>query len=417
MTDVGPTDAARKQQPEEEHTRRGALVALFLATAFIFANMYTTQAILPVLSQDFRVSAPTAGLTVSLLVLAVAVGALLYGPLSDRIGRKPVMVGVSLLVTVPTLLCGLAPDFAMLVVLRTMQGFLMPGLTSVAIPYVNEEFAGKGRGLAMGIYVFGQTIGGLFARSGSALLTGLFSWRIALLAFTLPTLVATLAMWRFLPETKSKLATGVAHDALNVKGETSRMASREFARQTLHDMWLHLHNRRLVGTFVIGFASFFGFIGIFTYLPYYLTGPHFRLPTTAIGLVYLLWLTGVFSPAAGTFASRVGSRRSIFLSMGLAATGLLVSLVPMLPVVIVGLGMLTLGMFSTVPAINLYLGEQATVAKGTAASMYLSLYYFGGSIGAVLPGFALLRAGWPGVVFLCLGMILVALGADAILCR
>jgi hypothetical protein len=40
---------------------------------------------------------------------------------------------------------------------------------SVAIPYVNEEFAGKGRGLAMGISVFGQTIGGLFARSGSAL--------------------------------------------------------------------------------------------------------------------------------------------------------------------------------------------------------------------------------------------------------
>ncbi len=103
--------------------------------------------------------------------------------------------------------------------------------------------------------------------------------------------------------------------------------------------------------------------------------------------------------------------------MGLAAVGLLVSLVPVLPVVIVGLGMLTLGMFSTVPAVNLYLGEQATVAKGTAASMYLSLYYFGGSVGAVLPGFALLRAGWPGVVFLCLGMILVALSADAILCR
>jgi YNFM family putative membrane transporter len=106
--------------------------------------MYTTQAILPVLSQDFRVSAPTAGLTVSMLVLAVAVGSLLYGPLSDRYGRKPVMVAVSLLVTLPTLLCGLAPDFAVLVILRTMQ-VLMPGLTSVAIPYVNEEFAGKGR--------------------------------------------------------------------------------------------------------------------------------------------------------------------------------------------------------------------------------------------------------------------------------
>src|SRR5437660_12295953 len=90
----------------------GALVTLFLAPAFIFANMYTTQAILPVLSQDFAISAPTAGLTVSVLVLAVAFGSLFYGPLSDRIGRKPVMVGVSFLVIIPTLLCGLAPNFA-----------------------------------------------------------------------------------------------------------------------------------------------------------------------------------------------------------------------------------------------------------------------------------------------------------------
>ena len=49
--------------------------------------------------------------------------------------------------------------------------------------------------------------------------------------------------------------------------------------------------------------------------------------------------------------------------------------------------------------------------------MYLSLYYFGGSLGAVLPGFALLWAGWPGVVALCLGMILMALAADALICR
>src|SRR5438034_626322 len=134
----------------QERPKLGALVTLFFAPAFIFANMYTTQAILPVLSQDFHISAPTAGLTVSLLVLAVAIGSLFYGPLSDRVGRKPVMVRISFLVIIPTLLCGLAPNFTVLVALRTMQGLLMPGLTRVAIPYVNEEFAGKGRGLTLG---------------------------------------------------------------------------------------------------------------------------------------------------------------------------------------------------------------------------------------------------------------------------
>ncbi|MDQ2902469.1 MAG: MFS transporter [Chloroflexota bacterium] len=401
------SSAIPTSQGTGRHLRLGALIALFLAPAFIFANMYTTQAILPVLSHDFQISAPTAGLTVSLLVLAVAIGSLFYGPLSDRVGRKKVMVSTSFLVIIPTLLCGLAPNFATLVVLRAVQGLLMPGLTSVAIPYVNEEFAGKDRGLAMGIYVSGLTLGGLFARVGSAALTGFYSWQISMLAFTLPTLIAALALWRFLPETNSKIKAR--------QGE-ARPHPGDFLRQTLRDMGLHLHNRRLVGAFIIGFTLFFGFIGTFTYLPYYLTGPHFRLSTIMLGLVYLLWLTGVLSPVAGTIAERIGSRRAIAFTMALAACGLLTTLIPSLPVVIVGLGMLAVGMFCTVPAVNLYLGEQATTAKGTAASMYLSLYYFGGSFGAVLPGVAFLWAGWMGVVLLCLGMVLIALASDAILC-
>ncbi len=406
MSSASSTAIADQRQP-----RLWALVTLFLAPAFIFANMYTTQAILPVFSKDFSISAPTTGLTVSLLVLAVAVGSLFYGPLSDRVGRKAVMVGASFLVIIPTLLCGFAPNFITLVVFRTLQGLLMPGLTSVAIPYVNEEFEGKGRGLAMGIYVSGLTLGGLFARVGSAALTGWFDWRIAMEAFTLPTLIAAIFMWRFLPETNAKKKRPIP---------TTRpvgSSRSEFLRQTLHDMWLHLHNRRLVGAFIIGFTLFFGFIGTFTYLPYYLTGPHFNLPTITLGLIYLLWLTGIFSPAAGTLALRIGARKAIAFSMGLAAIGLLITLIPILPVVIFGLGLLALGMFATVPAVNLYLGEQATTAKGTAASMYLSLYYFGGSFGAVLPGFALEWTGWTGVTLLCLGMVLIAIMSDALLCR
>jgi YNFM family putative membrane transporter len=409
MSGSVPLSDAQQEQP-----RVGALVSLFLAPAFVFANMYSTQSILPVLSSAFQISAPTAGLSISVLVLAVAVGSLIYGPLSDRIGRKPVMVCASLLVVIPTLLLGFSPNFVTLVILRAIQGLLMPGLTSVAISYVNEEFSGKGRGLAMGIYVSGLTLGGLFARVGSAALAGIFTWQVALFAFTVPTLVAALSMWRFLPDRRtSKHLDGGGMLRLLIH----LLADRQFALQSLGDMRMHMRNRSLVGAFVIGFTSFFGFIGIFTYLPYYLTGPHFKLSTVSLGLVYLLWLTGIFSSVAGTIAGRIGSRRAIAFSMGTAATGLLITLIPVLPITLCGLGLLTLGMFSTVPATNLYLGEKAASATGTAASLYLSLYYFGGSLGAVLPGFALLWAGWPGVVALCLSMVLMALAADALLCR
>lgn len=396
----------------QEPTRNGALATLFFATAFIFANMYTTQAILPVLSETFHVSAPTAGLTVSVLVLAVALGSLCYGPLSDRIGRKPVMVGASMLLTIPTLLCGFAPNLTTLIAFRALQGLLIPGLTSVAIVYVNETFAGSRQGLAMGTYVSGTVLGGLFARVGSSLLVDLSGWRVALLAFALPTLLAALAMWRFLPETRGRAHSG--------SGSATRPFSRDrsgLLRQSMADIRMHLRNRRLVGAFMIGFTLFFGFIGAFTYLPYYLTGPQFKLPNTVLGLVYILWLTGIVSPAAGVLAIRVGSRRAIASGIGLAAFGLALTLLPLLPVVIVGLGLLTLGMFSTIPAVNLYLNQQATKARGTAASLYLSLYYLGGSFGAVVPGLALLWSGWTGVVLLCLSIVALALGANAVLCR
>jgi MFS transporter, YNFM family, putative membrane transport protein len=404
------TSASTVRSQGQQDPRPGALIALFLAPAFIFANMYTTQAILPVFSADFHISAPTAGLTISLLVLAVAIGSLFYGPLSDRIGRKTVMVGASALVVIPTILCGFAPNFTVLVLLRMLQGFLMPGLTSVAIPYVYEEFAGKRRGLAMGIYTSGLTLGGLSARVGSAALAGMFNWRIAMDIFALPTLLAVIVMWRFLPDTRSKRIFATRTD----RPPTSNR--RAIVLHTVRDMLMHLRNRRLVGAFVVGFTLFFGYTGVFTFLPYYLTGPAFRLPTIALGLVYLLWLTGVFAPLAGTIAARIGSRRAIAFSMGMAATGMLISLIPSLPIVIFGLGLLALGMFATQPAINLYLGNQATSAKGTAASMYLSLYYFGGSFGAVLPGYALLWNGWTGVILLCFGMVCIALVADWAFC-
>src|SRR5690242_1085205 len=216
----------------QERPRVGALVSLFLAPAFVFANMYSTQSILPVLSSAFQISAPTAGLSISVLVLAVAVGSLIYGPISDRIGRKPVMVCASLLVVVPTLLLGSSPNFATLVILRATQGLLMPGLTSVAISYVNEEFSGKGRGLAMGIYVSGLTLGGLFARSGSAALTGIFNWQVALFAFTVPTLVAALCMWRFLPDSR---ADSRLENSGMLRALAHLVADRQFALQSLRD--------------------------------------------------------------------------------------------------------------------------------------------------------------------------------------
>jgi YNFM family putative membrane transporter len=372
--------------------RASAWLALFLGTAGVFADMYTTQSILPVLGRTFGLSPAAAGLTISSVVLAVAGGSLVAGPLSDRIGRKPVIVGAATLLIVPTLLCGLAPSFASLVGLRALQGFLMPGLTSVMIVYVNERFPSTSRGTAMGVYVSGQVLGGLLARFASAMLTDALGWRRALIFFAIPTSAGALALARYLPP-----STQPGPDHLGARWS---------------DVSAHLHNPRLLATCGLGFSLFFGFIGIFTYLPFYLTAAPFRVQQGALGLVYLVWGMGIFSPLAGTLAARFGRHRAIAVSLCLAMSGMLLTLVPALPVIVLGLGLVALGMFTAVPSVNLLVGEIVSTARGTASALYLCCYYLGGSVGAVVPGLAWERFAWPGVVALCLSTSMLAMAAN-----
>src|SRR5450432_1412275 len=75
-----------------DRSDRIALTGFLLGATGMFATMYSTQAILPELGSSFGVGPARAGLTVSVLVFAIALGAWLWGPLSDRIGRRRALI-------------------------------------------------------------------------------------------------------------------------------------------------------------------------------------------------------------------------------------------------------------------------------------------------------------------------------------
>src|SRR5436305_8283607 len=94
----------------------------------MFAVTYSTQAILPDIGRAFGVSPAEAGLSISAVVLALAVGAWIWGPFSDRVGRKRSIVLASALLVPPTLGAALAPSFALLLAFRTLQALSIPAL-------------------------------------------------------------------------------------------------------------------------------------------------------------------------------------------------------------------------------------------------------------------------------------------------
>src|SRR5574341_57842 len=128
----------RAASPEGEEGRRAPASprgtwALYLGTVAVYADMYVTQPFLPLLTAEYRVPPARAALTVSAVVLAIALASSVYGPLGDALGRKRVMAGAAALLVLPTLACAFAPTFGVLVAMRAVQGVLIPGVSGVSV--------------------------------------------------------------------------------------------------------------------------------------------------------------------------------------------------------------------------------------------------------------------------------------------
>src|SRR5260370_31742194 len=159
--------------------------ALNSATVAAYADLNSPQPALPLLSKEFGIAPATAGLTVSVVVLMIALGSSAYGSLSDIVGRKPVMVTSCLLLAVPTMLCAVASSFHMLLLFRAMQGFLMPGVTAVAVAFIGDSFSEADLGPKGGGWIAASVAGGLSGRVLSGFLAAGVNWRAPFVFFRL----------------------------------------------------------------------------------------------------------------------------------------------------------------------------------------------------------------------------------------
>jgi len=369
------------------------MAPFLVAAAAMFAVMYSTQAILPELGREFDVTPSQAGLTISVVIGALAVGAWFWGPLSDRIGRRASLVLASGAIVLPTVLVAFAPSFPVLLGLRVVQGLCMPGLITVGVPYVAEAYAPQLGSRAMGYYVAALVAGGLIGRVGVALITAATSWRLALGLLALLPLASTLLMRRGLPPEPED--------------------ARRTTRLSLHDAGRVLRSRRLLAATMAGATMFFAFMGAFSFIDFRLERPPFSLSEAATGLVFLVWVMGGFGPVAGRIADRRGWAIVTLGGLALAATGVALSLIDVLPLVLVGLALITLGNFSGLTAAQLGVAGSTEQDRGLASALYFSAYYLAGAIGAWAPGLAFERWEWPGVAVLCLSAY--AVGASALL--
>jgi MFS transporter, YNFM family, putative membrane transport protein len=180
---------------------------------------------------------------------------------------------------------------------------------------------------------------------------------------------------------------------------------------SLRQMLAHVRNPRLLATFGVGFGIMFNFLAAFTYLGFRLAAPPFSLSTAAIGAVFVTYLISIVTaPFTGRLVSLLGRRKFGMIALSVWMCGILLTLAPTLPVIVFGLCMITGAGFYVQVCCQSFVATNAREGNSSAVGLYVTSFYIGGSFGGLIPGLLWSGTGWPGVVGLIAGMLLIMAG-------
>jgi predicted MFS family arabinose efflux permease len=360
--------------------------AVGLAGFVSFLNLYSPQAILPLLGNEFAAGAAEISAIMTAGTLSVALIAPFAGTVADVLGRKRVFVVAMAVAVIPTALQALAPTLPAFIAWKFLQGLTLPPIFAVTVAYIGEEWPRREAAAATGIYTAGSGLGGLAARFVTGVIADLAGWRTAFLTIAGVTLLCALAIAWMLPrELKFVRSEGVVASA----------------RQMLR----HFRNRQLVATYAVGFGTLFNFICTFTFISFLLAGPPYLLSATAIGAIFLVYLVGtMLAPWVGWAINRFGRRTCVLGTIAAWMAGILLTLASPLWLIVAGVAVCAGAGMVTQAISTGYVALSAERGASSAVGLYVSWFYIGGSAGAALGGLAWNAGGWSACVAIVLAM-------------
>lgn len=360
---------------------RKATLALFAAGMVTFANLYLTQPLMPIFAKSFAISPTVASLSLSAATGTLAISLLLLGSLSEAIGRKNIMAWSIVIASILTISLAFAPSFETILALRIAQGFIFAGVPAIAMAYLAEELSPKQITVAMGLYISGNSIGGLSGRLIIGFATDVASWQAGVIFLGILSLVLSIYFIWALPSSKHFNAQPLAF------------------RSLLNSMLNHLKNPGLNALFAIAFLLMGGFVTLYNYIGFKLLDAPYHLSTSIVGSIFLIYLVGTFSSTwFGKLATRYGKTNTLLSGQIIMLIGLFTTLLVALPFKIIGIILFTFGFFGAHAIASGAVAALAEKNKGQASSLYLFSYYLGSSICGAIGGLFWENYSWNGVV-------------------
>ena len=357
------------------------LWSLFFAGFASFSSLYCIQPMMPIFAKFFHISPTHSSFPLSFSTVALAIGLLFTGFISDRFGRKPIMVCSLFLTSLLLLVSASLPIWEIFLVTRICIGLAVSGVVAVTMTYIGEEIAQKDIGLAMGLYISGTAIGGMGGRLITGVLVDFISWQSAMYIMGALNLLLACLFYILLPKSK------------HFKPFPFRFSRFTAAFET------NLKDSKLRILFILGFVLMGCFVTIFNYISYHLLGAPFHLSQTWIGLISVAYLVGIYSsPRAAKWGLKYGRDKVLSLSLLSMMIGLCITFIPSLWATALGLLIFTFSFFAGHSTASSWVSVQAVQYRAVASSLYLFSYYVGSSLLGSSGGLLWENFGWNGIV-------------------
>lgn len=353
------------------------IIALLALSGFaVVSQLYLPLPLFGVIGERYGVSAGTAGLVSTVFGLPYACGMLFFGTLSDRTGRKVVMVAGLGALALASLLVGLLPSFGGVLAARILQGFVAAALPVVALAYLPEQLPDRLKVFGIGCMstafllagLLGQLYGGALGALSAAVLPLAAVYAVAAVLVVL------------LPEERRQADTGETAGGLfsAFRGMGSLLAEGALVRA-------------YAGTLVV----LFGFVGFYTSLELF-AGEAIEESGLSLTVVRAIAVPAMLlALVAPRFIARYGPRTVMRAGFATGSAGLFAVAVT---TATVGLGssgavwiliaasvVFVAGVSTTIPSLISLVGSLAPDRRGTATSLYGFFLFVGASLGPQLP--------------------------------
>ncbi|HEV7808971.1 MAG TPA: MFS transporter [Candidatus Limnocylindrales bacterium] len=351
-------------------------LALTIAVFAVGVDSYIVAAVLPAIADELREPVAAVGLLASAYNLPTAIFAPIFGPFSDRRGRRAAMLLGLTIFAIAAAACVVAPTLPLLILARAINGLGAAIVLPATFAYAADLPSPAERARAMGIAVSAFPLSNLIGLPIGALVAGLAGWHAAF-GFVFVVAVAAFFLIRRLPEERP--AAGTVH------------------RGYLESYGAVLGNRRALAVLSVTFFWFAGSMGLFIYLGEFFH-ESFGLSTTQAGLAYLV--VGVVGVAASRLSARllgrIGPRRTVLLGIAAFVVG---SFVLPFTVVAIWVALLVLafwafGTWFGQPGQQMIVAGLSDRLRGTMLAFNSSALNLGGVFGPIATGQVLAWGGF-----------------------